>query len=86
MKDVYVNKISKYLPNRPISNDEMEEKLGIINGKVSKARRIVLRNNQIKTRYYALDDQGNITHNNARLTKEAVLALCDGDFKIEDSD
>lgn len=85
MKDVYVNKISKYLPNRPISNDEMEEKLGIINGKVSKARRIVLRNNQIKTRYYALDDQGNITHNNAQLTKEAVLALCgDGDFKIED--
>lgn len=84
MKDVYVNKISKYLPNRPISNDEMEEKLGIINGKVSKARRIVLRNNQIKTRYYAIDDKGNITHNNAQLTKEAVLALCDGDFKPED--
>ena len=84
MKEVYINKISKYLPNRPISNDEMEDKLGIINGKASKGRRIVLRNNQIKTRYYAIDDNGNITHNNAQLTKEAVTALCDNDFKAED--
>lgn len=84
MKDVYVTKISKFLPNRPISNDEMEQILGIINGKVSKARRIVLRNNQIKTRYYAIDDNGAITHNNAQLTKEAVVALCDDDFKAED--
>ncbi|MBP0905245.1 beta-ketoacyl-ACP synthase III [Mariniflexile gromovii] len=84
MKEVYINKISKYLPNRPISNDEMEEKLGIINGKTSKGRRIVLRNNQIKTRYYAIDDNGNITHNNAQLAKEAIMGLCDDDFKIED--
>lgn len=84
MKEVYINKISKYLPNRPISNDEMEEKLGFLNGKASKGRRIVLRNNKIKTRYYAIDDSGNITHNNAQLTKEAVTALCDADFKAED--
>src|SRR5690606_11610054 len=84
MKDVYVTKISKYLPNRPISNDEMEQKLGIINGKVSKARRIVLPNNQIKTRYYAIDDNGVITHNKAQLTKEAYVALCDDDYKAED--
>ena len=84
MKEVYINKISKYLPNRPISNDEMEEKLGVINGKASKGRRIVLRNNKIKTRYYAIDDNGNITHNNAQLTKEAVVGLCDDNFKAED--
>ena len=84
MKEVYINKISKYLPNRPITNDEMEGKLGIINGKTSKGRRIVLRNNQIKTRYYAIDDNGNITHNNAQLTKEAIVGLCDDKFKAED--
>ncbi len=84
MKEVYINKISKYLPNRPITNDEMEEKLGTINGKASKGRRIVLRNNQIKTRYYAIDDNGNITHNNAQLTKEAVMGLCENGFKAED--
>lgn len=83
MKDVYITKISKFLPNNPISNDEMEAKLGIIDGKASKARRIVLRNNQIKTRYYAIDDKGNVTHNNAQLTKEAVVLLCDNNFKSD---
>lgn len=84
MKEVYITRVSKFLPNRPIGNDEMEGKLGIINGKVSKGRRIVLRNNQITTRYYAIDDAGNITHNNAQLTKEAVTNLCDDSFKAED--
>lgn len=81
MKDVYITRISKFLPNDPVDNDQMEERLGIIDGKVSKGRRIVLRNNQIETRYYAIDDEGNTTHNNAQLTKEAIELLCDDDFR-----
>lgn len=81
MKEVYITKISKYLPNNPVSNDDMESKLGVINGENSRARRIVLRNNQIKQRYYAIDDNGKITHNNAQLTSEAITLLCDTDFK-----
>ncbi|WP_053991944.1 beta-ketoacyl-ACP synthase III [Mangrovimonas sp. TPBH4] len=84
MKEVYITRISKFLPNRPISNDEMEEKLGAINGVPSKGRRLVLRNNQIKTRYYALDDEGNITHNNAELAKEAISNLCDEEFQADE--
>ncbi len=80
MKDVYITRLSKFLPNKPIDNDQMEDKLGEIDGKTSKARRIVLRNNKIKTRYYAIDDQGNVTHNNAQLVKEAIEALCDENF------
>ncbi|MCK0145091.1 beta-ketoacyl-ACP synthase III [Arenibacter sp. F26102] len=84
MKDVYITRIAKFLPNNPVDNEQMEEKLGIINGKNSKARRIVLRNNQIKTRYYAIDDKGNITHNNAQLTQEAIELLCDDTFTTKD--
>lgn len=84
MKDVYITRIAKFMPNEPVSNDQMEEKLGIINGQVSKARRIVLRNNQIKNRYYAIDEAGNVTHNNAQLTAEAVMALCDSEFTKND--
>jgi len=80
MNDVYITRLSKFLPNKPIDNDHMEEKLGIINGQTSKARRIVLRNNKITTRYYAIDDEGNITHNNAQLVSEAVKLLCDENF------
>ncbi len=83
MNDVYITRVSKYLPNKPVSNDEMEAKLGIINGVESKARRLVLRNNKIKTRYYAIDDKGNVTHNNAQLTTEAIKSLCDDEFKSD---
>ena len=84
MKDVYITRVSKFLPNAPVDNDTMEERLGFINGKTSKARRIVLRNNKIETRYYAIDEDGNISHNNAQLAKEAIVELCDENFTIED--
>lgn len=84
MKDAYITRIASFLPNEPIDNDQMEEKLGVINGTTSRARRIVLRNNQIKTRYYAIDKQGEVTHNNAQLTKEAITLLCDKDFTTKD--
>lgn len=62
------------MPNDPIANDEMENVLGMINGKPSKARAIVLRNNGIKTRYYAYKD-GKITHKNCDMAALAVKAL-----------
>lgn len=84
MKDVYITRISKFLPNEPVDNEHMEQKLGVINGQASKARRIVLRNNKITTRYYAIGADGQITHNNAQLAKEAVELLCDENFSKED--
>ena len=84
MSDVYVNKISRVLPNDPVSNDEMESILGLIDGKNSKARRLILRSNKIKTRYYCLDKNRKITHTNAQLTKEAIDKLFDEDFTEDD--
>jgi len=84
MKEVYINKVSKYLPNEVISNDEMESYLGKINDKESKARRIVLRNNGIEQRYYALTKDGKPTHTNVQLTAEAVRQLYDESFRSED--
>jgi len=63
INEVYINNISKFLPNNPISNDEMEDYLGLINHKISKSKNIVLRNNGIKCRYYAIDKNGNVTEN-----------------------
>ena len=84
MKDVYITRISKILPNDPISNDEMETILGQINDKPSKARRIVLRNNGIKQRYYAINKNGEFTHSNAKLTQEAISKLFDQSFTEND--
>ena len=82
MNDVFINRISKFLPNEPVNNEEMESRLGILNGKASRVRRLVLRQNRIQTRYYAIDAERNITHNNAQITKEAVERLIGDDAEL----
>jgi 3-oxoacyl-[acyl-carrier-protein] synthase-3 len=72
---VYITNTSMFLPNDPVSTDEMEDYLGFINNKPSKSKKIVLRNNGIKTRYYALNRQQQATHTNAQMTALAVKAL-----------
>lgn len=73
--EVYINSTSAYFPNEPVSNDDMEAYLGYINGKPSKSKNIVLRNNGIKNRYYALEKGGKSTHTNAQMTALAVREL-----------
>ena len=86
MPGVYITKSAKFLPNAPVSNDEMEEYLGMIDGIPSKGKGLTLRNNGIKTRYYAIDKQGNSTHSNAKLTALAIEQLTDGSFTQKDID
>jgi len=73
---VYINNIAAFLPNNPVSNDEMESVLGQIGERPSRVRRIILRSNKIKYRYYAIDPAtGMKTHNNAELTADAIRRL-----------
>ena len=73
---VYINDLAVYLPNQPVGNDQMEVILGMVNQVPSRTRRIILRNNKIQTRYYAIDpDTGEMTHTNAQLSAEAVRRL-----------
>lgn len=75
LNQVYIIRTAHFLPNDPISNDEMEEYLGLIHGKPSKSRRIVLRNNGIKRRFYALNRKGQGTHTNSQMAAMAVQGL-----------
>jgi 3-oxoacyl-[acyl-carrier-protein] synthase-3 len=74
--DVFINDIAAFLPNDPVDNDAIEDVLGRINNIPSRAKRIVLRNNKIETRYYALNPSTRrLTHNNAQLTAAAIRGL-----------
>src|SRR4051812_12999260 len=84
MQGVYITKAAKFLPNDPISNDDMEDYLGMIDGVPSKGKRLTLRNNGIKTRYYSLDKEGKSTHSNAQMAALAIEKLADENFKTED--
>jgi 3-oxoacyl-[acyl-carrier-protein] synthase III len=86
INEVYITRLAKFFPNRPVDNDQMEHFLGMVDGKPSKAKRIILRNNQITNRYYALDEQGNPTHNNAQLAAEAIRGLFDDRVTLNDID
>ncbi len=79
MSEVYITRTANYLPNDPVSNDEMEEYLGCIGDEASKSRRIVLRNNGIESRYYAIDKNGKATHTNAQIVSLAVRNLMEND-------
>ncbi|MDR3088419.1 MAG: beta-ketoacyl-ACP synthase III [Desulfobulbaceae bacterium] len=73
---VYINAISTVLPGAPVDNDSIENVLGMVAGKPSRAKKIILRSNGIKSRYYAIDPvTRRATHNNATLTAEAVRGL-----------
>jgi 3-oxoacyl-[acyl-carrier-protein] synthase III len=75
LQEAFITRVSGFLPNDPVGNDEMTDFLGMIDGKPSRARSIVLRNNGILKRHYALDRQGRITHTNAQLVARAVEGL-----------
>ncbi len=81
MNPVYITRLSKFLPNEPIENDEMESILGMVGGKPSRARSITLRNNGIKRRYYAFKD-GKPTHTNVQMAANAIRDLFDDDHPL----
>ncbi|MEA1916408.1 MAG: beta-ketoacyl-ACP synthase III [Campylobacterota bacterium] len=84
MIDVYINNISSFLPNSAVDNDNIESVLGQVGDRASRAKRVILRSNKIKTRYYAIDPKTReATHTNAQLTANAINALRDDGFELE---
>lgn len=85
MNNIYINDIQTFMPNAPVSNDEMEEYLGYIGGKKSKAKNIVLRSNGIKQRYYVLEKgTEKPLFSNAQITANAIKKLENSTFKLDE--
>src|SRR5689334_10665378 len=84
----YITAVGAFLPNEPVSNDQIEAVLGMVNGRPSRVRPIILKRNGIQTRYYARNPRdGSQTHTNAQLTAEAVRALARrGHFPLQEID
>ncbi|MDO6808959.1 3-oxoacyl-[acyl-carrier-protein] synthase III C-terminal domain-containing protein [Zobellia galactanivorans] len=72
MSEVYITSTGSFLPNKAVSNEEIEDYLGRINGRDSRAKSRVLKQNGIKTRHYAIDKNQESTHSNAQLAVSAI--------------
>ena len=74
--EVYLTRTAAFLPNAPVSNDQMEAVLGMAGGIHSRVRRMILRANGITARHYAIDPETRaVTHTNAELAAEALRRL-----------
>lgn len=76
MTDVYLNRVSAFLPNAPVGNDDMEAVLGMTGELPSRVRKMILRSNAIVSRHYAIDpDTRAPTHSTAEMAALAVRPL-----------
>lgn len=85
MQDVYINKISSFLPNKPVSNEQMEAVLGMVGDVPSRVRKMILRSNGIEQRYYAIDSTTRqTTHTSTELAVQAIknLGISANDFSV----
>jgi 3-oxoacyl-[acyl-carrier-protein] synthase-3 len=82
---VYITRSASALPNAAVENDAVEAVLGQVGGRPSRARRVIQRNNGIRSRHYAIDPRtGEPSHSNASLTAHAIRGLLGQGFALED--
>jgi 3-oxoacyl-[acyl-carrier-protein] synthase-3 len=72
--NAYITSTGSFLPGPAISNDEIEDVLGRVDGKPSRLKNRILRANGIRTRHYAIDRDHRTTHSNADLAVAAARA------------
>ena len=71
-KEVFITTVTSYFPNSPIDNNSMEDYLGLISGVHSRVKNIVLRQNGIKQRFYAVNTKQEMTHKNEELAQLSI--------------
>lgn len=84
-RDVFITRTASFLPLAPVGNDAMEAALGQAGERPSRTRRITLRSNGITARHYVTDPAtGAVRYSNAQLAAEAVRALADERFRLDE--
>ncbi|MEM9234947.1 MAG: 3-oxoacyl-ACP synthase, partial [Pseudomonadota bacterium] len=87
MKDVYLTAAGACLPGPPVPNDRMVDRLGVIDDQSERLGRLILRQNRIETRHYALNASGEATHSNASLAALATRdAVQNGGYELSELD
>src|SRR5262245_48075616 len=72
MHDVFITSLGAYLPGEPVASKDMEDHIGRVGGVPCKFKSLILRQNRIKTRHYALNKAGEPTHSNSEMAANAV--------------
>jgi 3-oxoacyl-[acyl-carrier-protein] synthase III len=68
---VYINSTGHFLPGKAINNDEIEQVLGLIDGKKSRLKNKILQSNGITHRHYAINNQQKTEISNSEMAAKA---------------
>jgi len=69
---VYLEAAGYQLPGAPVDNDQMDLYIAPINRLSNRIKQKILAENGIKTRYYAIDEQGNTHTSHTQLAAQAI--------------
>lgn len=75
MRQVFITTTGSHLPGSPVANEDIEQHIGVVSPLASRLGRLVLRQNKIKTRHYAMDAQGHTNTTVAKMGAEAARDL-----------
>lgn len=70
--NAYITSTGSFLPGPPITNDEIESILGLVNGRPSRLKHRILKANGIVTRHYAIDRRHRTTHSATSMAAAAA--------------
>lgn len=72
LNKVYITGAGKFLPGQPVSNEEMEDYLGKIQGKPSRLKERMLKQNGIRSRHYAMDKNQQSLYSVSQMAVHAI--------------
>jgi len=77
---VYITSTGYYLPGNAIDNSQIENHLGLVNGKPSRLKRKILQSNGIKTRHYAINEKHETIVSNSKMAALAGEACLNNSY------
>ncbi len=74
---VYIASTGLFMPGLPVTNDMIDQYIAPLNRNSTRIKRQILRENGIKTRYYAIDETGKSLYSSSQLAAHAVRDCLD---------
>ena len=76
--DVYINNLGAFLPGPPVGNDEIDRYIQPLNRQSERLKGRILKENGIRERHYAIDEEGRTRFSAAHMAARAAEACLEG--------
>lgn len=80
---VYITRTASYLPGDAVNNEEMDAYIGSINKTSSRMKTLILAENGIQQRHYAIDKSGKSLHSVTSMGAKVGKALCNDSSRLD---